>query len=284
MLLILATLLPFGGASGQHTATAAAETDLDVFMSKALAKREIDWNRLRDYVFREKEILEVRGGGSAPLESLRREYIWLVREGYLVRSPLRANGVAVSREEQEEAERKWIESRRKKRNDGLEREAFFGFKFEPGRYLLSGKRDFQGREVLVVEYYPQFRDKADPEGRKRKSDDWDRRLESMFEKTFLVTMLILPHEHQIVQMTFDNVGLDFLPGRWLVRLDDIKAELTMHQPFEEIWLPLSIRGYGQASTANGSLAVHYSREFSDYQKTDVKVRFWYEKPDQGKQR
>ncbi|RPI22669.1 MAG: hypothetical protein EHM61_21715 [Acidobacteria bacterium] len=273
-------------------------SDLDALMSKVLAKREIDWDRLHNYVFREKEVLELRGLGSAPIESWRREYVWLVRDGYLVRSPVKANGVSLSKEEQAKAEREWTEDRKNQKRNSLEREAFFGFKFQPGRYLLAGKKKHEGRDVLVVEYYPKLRDlDDDEEGHKgerpkEKSDNADKKksskrdkdedlgdyYERMFEKTLLVTMLVLPEENQLVQMTFDNVGLDFLPGRWLVRIDDLKADMTMHKPFENIWLPGAIHAFGSVTTANGSLTVRYAREFFDYQKTDVKVRFWYEKP------
>ena len=36
-------------------------------------------------------------------------------------------------------------------------------------------------------------------------------------KTALVTLWVDPVEHQIVKYTFDNVWMDFLPARWLVR-------------------------------------------------------------------
>ena len=42
-----------------------------------------------------------------------------------------------------------------------------------------------------------------------------------FQKTSRVTLWVLPEEHQIVRITFDNVGLQFLPLRWLVQVDDI---------------------------------------------------------------
>ena len=44
-------------------------------------------------------------------------------------------------------------------------------------------------------------------------------------------------EHQIVKYTFDNVWMDFLPVAWLVRVDDIRASMTMGQPFPDVWLP-----------------------------------------------
>jgi len=52
----------------------------------------------------------------------------------------------------------------------------------------------------------------------------------------------------------------------------------MHKPFENIWLPQAIHASGGITTANGSLTIRDLREFYDYKKTDVKVRFWYERP------
>jgi hypothetical protein len=271
----------------------APNSDLDTLMAKALERRDIDWDRLHNYVFREKEELELRGFGSAPIESWRREYLWLVRDGYLVRSPVRANGVALSAEEQAKAEHEWIENQKKRKHNSLEREAFFGFKFQPGRYLLAGKKNVNGRELLVVEYYPKLDDLDDDEDSKSEKGATQKKqqppksakqetdedyYERMFEKTLVVTMLVAPEENQIVQMGFDNIRLDFLPARWLVRVDDLKANMTMHKPFEDVWLPQSIHASGAVSTANGSLTIRYVREFFDYTKTDVKVRFWYEKP------
>ncbi len=272
----------------------APNSDLDALMAKVLERREIDWDRLHNYVFREKEELELRGFDSAPMESWKREYLWLVRDGYLVRSPVKADGVAVSPQEQAKAEREWIEGQKGKRHNSLEREAFFGFKFQPGRYLLAGKKKVEGREALIVEYYPKLSDLDDDDDSKsgkdgeqkqeqkpksnKKEEDNDNYYERMFEKTLVVTMLVLPEENQILQMGFDNIRLDFLPARWLVRVDDLKADLTMHKPFENVWLPRAIHASGAVSTANGSLTVRYLREFYDYKKTDVKVQFWYEKP------
>jgi hypothetical protein len=74
------------------------------------------------------------------------------------------------------------------------------------------------------------------------------------------------------------VGLEFLPARWLVRIDDLKATMVMDKPLGDVWLPRRIFAGGSISTANGTLSIKYSREFSDYSKTDVKVRFWFEDP------
>jgi hypothetical protein len=279
LFLILALGTP-GAAVSQAAGPDAKppESDLDALMVKALKRRDLDWDRLHNYLFRERESLELRAFDATPRESIRREYVWLVRDGYLVRSPIRVNGVELSKEEQARAERKWIEQQKKRRKSGsLERESFFGFRFQPGRYLLAGRAVHEGREVLVVEHYPKISERTTA-SRDRQRDPKEQYYEEMFEKSLLVTMFVDPEKHQIVRLTFDNVGLDFLPGRWLARVSELKAGMDMHEAFGQVWLPRSISAAGSVVTANGTFELRYSREFFDYQQTDVRVKFWYEKP------
>ena len=56
-------------------------------------------------------------------------------------------------------------------------------------------------------------------------------------KVSLVTLWIDPNEHQILQYTFDNIDMDFLPGRSLVRVDEMKASMKMAQPFPACGCP-----------------------------------------------
>ncbi len=90
-------------------------------------------------------------------------------------------------------------------------------------------------------------------------------------------MWILPQEHRIVRHRYDNVGLEFLPFRWLVQVDDAGAELIMSKPFEDqdIWQPREILASGKVSVATGSYDFRYSLAYHDYQETEVgaKVRF-----------
>jgi hypothetical protein len=191
-----------------------------------------------------------------------REHLYFVRDGYLIRSPVSVNGVAVSDEERHRAEEKWIQSlkEREKRSRGVDKDRFFSFKFEPGNYYYAGRRDFEGREVVVIEYYPEEGFGDDDENDEEEEDE----IEAKMNKVFLVTMLVDPEEHQIVRMTLDNVGFDFLPARWLVQIGTIEASMTMHQPFGDVWLIRDITAYGKVNTANGDLAVRYKLEFYDY--------------------
>ena len=90
-------------------------------------------------------------------------------------------------------------------------------------------------------------------------------------KTALVTLWVDPAEHQIVKYTFDNVWMDFLPGGWLVRVDDIRASMTMGQPFPGVWLPREMNIHAGVTLAMGSLEAAYARRFADYKQADIKT-------------
>ena len=49
----------------------------------------------------------------------------------------------------------------------------------------------------------------------------------MLNKVALVTLWVEPNSHQIVKYTFDNVDFGFLPAQWLVRVNDVKASMTL---------------------------------------------------------
>ena len=147
---------------------------------------------------------------------------------------------------------------------------FFDFEFEPGNYYYVGRDVVDGREVVKIEYYPEqlFSD-ADANLNSGSRED---RIDARFDKTSLVTLWVDPQENQIVRFTFDNVGFDFLPMRWLVRLDDLTASMVMGQPFEGVWLPEAVEVNGRLVLATGSLRVAYSRVFDNYRQPDVRVR------------
>ncbi len=169
------------------------------------------------------------------------------------------------------------------------------FKFEPGNYYLAGREQLDGQQVLRIEYYPtrmfndddekdkdKDKDKADKKeaaassnrGRDQKARDREReteqRIERQMNKTALVTLWVDPVEHQIVKYTFDNVWMDFLPAGWLVKVDDIRASMTMGQPFPGVWLPREMNIHAGVTMAMGSLEAAYARRFDDYKQADIK--------------
>jgi hypothetical protein len=157
---------------------------------------------------------------------------------------------------------------------------FLEFKFEPGNYYLAGREQIEGKSVLRIEHYPTrlFHDGDDDEREKqqraRQSDRSKRegeRIERQMNKTALVTIWVDPAEHQIVKYTFENVWMDFLPGKWLVRVDDIKASMTMGQPFPDVWLPREMNVHAGVTMAAGSLEAAYDRRFANYKLAETKT-------------
>ena len=292
---------------------AAPRTDLDAFMEKVLARREVNRATLNQYVLDETETFEVLGPGRWPLHRTKRDFTWYERESMHVRSPIRFNGVTVGEEERAQYERTWIErerarQERKAKKEREDREVsigpggvqvsgttvpteprfvseayFMDFKFEPGNYYLAGREQLEGKDVLRIEYYPTnlFNDddneKTPREIRKGSKNDNDK--EKQFEqdinrkmnKTALVTLWVDPAEHQIVKYTFDNVWLDFLPAAWLVRIDDLRASMTMGQPFPGVWLPRGMNIHAGLTLALGSFEALYDRTFTNYREGEVKT-------------
>jgi hypothetical protein len=308
----LALALAVSPAYAQTPETPAPASDLDAFMQRVLERRDVNRTVLNDYILDEKEEFEILGPGRYRLHRTSREYTWIVREEMHVRSPLRYEGVTVPDVERVRYEENWLqrEKRRQERKAKGEKEDaevvvsgsgvdvsgatvpteprfvseayFMDFKFEPGNYYLAGREQFEGQEVVKIEYYPtklfggKDDEKTPRELRRRRGQDRERQLENEIERkmnqTSLVTLWVDPKIHQIVKYTFDNVWLDFLPAAWLVRVDSMRASMTMFQPFEGVWLPRGIDISAEVTLANGSFSAAYERSFSDYRQADVKSR------------
>jgi hypothetical protein len=296
------------------------ETDLDRFMAAVLARRDENWRKLQQYILEERERVLVSGPGGARLFGMVHDYQWFVREGYFIRSPLAANGVAVGEDERRRREARWLEQqkardqrRAKREQDRAEAEGlpppppapsleglgdvlrqqsepsfvqaayFLRFKFEAGRYALAGKELMDGREVLKVEYYPArlFADddektrperRAEQAGGRRKDDDDEERIQQQLNKSSLVTLWILQEPRQIVRYVFDNIDMGFLPGRSLVRVEDLVASMTMGEPFPGIWLPKQVEARVAMGFAMGTVEARYDISYADYREAGVAVR------------
>lgn len=149
---------------------------------------------------------------------------------------------------------------------------FLRFKFDPGHYALAGRERLADRDVLRIEYYPS---KLFTEGRTRpnkKVRDRDDEIEEKMNKVSLVTMWIDPSAHQILKYTFANMDMDFLPGRTLVRVDELTASMTMREAFPAVWLPGTIDMRFLLTTAAGSLDARYDVEYRDYRLAEVTTR------------
>jgi hypothetical protein len=171
---------------------------------------------------------------------------------------------------------------RQSRQPGFIESAYFlRFKFEQGKYALVGHETFDGRDVLRVEDYPAhlFSHENDKQQHRaaeakppNKGDDLDAAIERMMNKVSLVTLWIDPKSSQIVKYTFDNVSLDFLPAAWLVRVNDLKASMTMTQPFPDVWLPRDVDMFFSAMLAIGTFDMRYHLDYHDYRQATTSGR------------
>jgi hypothetical protein len=312
---LFATLV--SGAAGPVADGLVPQSDLDQFMERVLARRDENWKRLQQYILDEREQFELRGPLNVPIWGQRREYTWYIRDGFFVRSPRTANGVAVSEEERREYEDEFLrrakdrDQEAPKRGDATEGEKtperqaaieapanmeaflsqtrrpqfidsayFLKFKFEAGKYALVGRETFENRDVLRIEYYPtrMFAKENEPddegaqEGKPSREDAAGAAVGRLMNKVALITIWVEPATHQIVKYTFDNLHLDFLPAAWLVRLDDLRATMTMSQPFTDVWLPRDLEMQFGATLAAGSITARYRIDYDDYREAATSGR------------
>jgi hypothetical protein len=298
-----------------------AENDLDAFMKQVVSRRDDNWKKLQQYVFDEREQLELRGPNRVPVWGERREYTWYIRDGFFVRSPTKFNGVTIGETERLKFEADFLRQaqerdRRAARGsstnapgpgagtDGAPVDAadskadaelaqdvggvirqnrqpqfissayFLRFKFEEGKYALVGRETVDGREVLRIEYYPARMFTGSDRrrtGKSQSADDKarDAEFQRLMNKVALVTLWVEPKAHQIVKYTFDNVGLDFLPAQWLVHVSDVRATMTVGQPFPDVWLPTSLEVNLGMTLAVGQFDVRYGLDYHDYRVPSV---------------
>jgi len=294
VLLAVASSSPLpAGAEQAAPAAAQAGNEIDRFMERVLENRDASWRRIGDFVLREVLTLDIDGPAGLPISGFRHEYEWYVREDAVVRSPRRFDGVDIGEAERREYEADWLRRQERREaereeegrvsvrvspTEGVTRETgaadrerlepefitdagyFLEFPFEPGNYYLAGYETIVGREVVKIEYYPTdlFDDDSEPDSER------ERRIAEGFAKTSLVTLWVDPELHEVVRYTFENVGLDFLPGRWLVRVDGWHASIEMAQPIGGVWLPSRMILTGSATTALGAFEMRLTREYSDY--------------------
>jgi hypothetical protein len=146
---------------------------------------------------------------------------------------------------------------------------FLRFKFEPNHYALVGREQLDGRPVLKIEYYPTA---LFTEGRtrpNRRARDRDANIEEKMNKVSMVTLWVDRDRHQILQYTFDDIDMDFLPGRSVARVDDVRATMRMAQPFPDVWLPRDIEMRFRMALAVGPVDARYRVEYHDYRQADV---------------
>ena len=153
------------------------------------------------------------------------------------------------------------------------------FKFEGGRYALVGRETIDKQQVLRIEYYPTRLFSDDPDtragaranqvtGAKSKPESnkaaYGDEMQRLMNKVSRVTIWVEPNQKQIVKYTFENVSLDFLPASWLVRVTELRANMTMTEAFAGVWLPERIDVLGSFVLAPGPFSVSYDIQYSGY--------------------
>ena len=91
-------------------------------------------------------------------------------------------------------------------------------------------------------------------------------------KVSLVTLWVEPVERQILQYQFDNIDTDFLPGRSIVRLDELKASMQMQNAFPGVWLPASVGMRFAMTLAIGRVSARYDIAYRNYRLAEVNIR------------
>ena len=169
-------------------ATRAERSDLDEFMATVLATRDENWKKLHQYLLDERERVSLTGTSGVPLWGDERTYTWYIRDGFFVRSPVTANGVAINEADRRQYEDTFLARARSREagdsaaganeppassaaRDGppldmggvlaqtrrpqfIDNAYFLRFKFESGKYAFVGHENLDGSDVLRIEYYP----------------------------------------------------------------------------------------------------------------------------------
>lgn len=177
---------------------------------------------------------------------------------------------------------------------------FLQFKFDEGQYALVGREQLLGRPVLRIEYYPTRLFADDPDERPRtreerekreasrrerlaketardrerreKGDQMEARIERQMNKVAKATLWVDPELKQILQYQLHNMEMDFLPGRSLLRVDEMNAQMRMTQPFPGVWLPDMVEIRAGFMTAIGRLSGRFDVKYSDYRLAETGAR------------
>jgi len=112
-----------GAAPAGQAKPGAPLTDLDAFMSRVLERRNENWKTLHDYILSERETFRILGPGGIPLAGQRREFQWFIRDGYLVRSPVNADGATLGEADRRKYEADWLKKEQDRERRAREKAA-----------------------------------------------------------------------------------------------------------------------------------------------------------------
>jgi len=117
------TFLPAVCLAAAVIAYPSAQSDLDTLMSQVLSQRDENWKKLQQYTLTERETLQITALAVFRLFGYEREYLWFPREGFFVRSPLKADGVTIDEEKRRREEDQWLKNAQNSEKRRKEREA-----------------------------------------------------------------------------------------------------------------------------------------------------------------
>src|SRR5438045_4524120 len=95
---------------------ARAQTDLDAFMKDVVARRDDNWKKLQQYILDEREEIILNGPAGLRLWGEQRDYTWFIRDGFFIKSPVKANGAVVGEGDRRKFEDLYLQ--RMRRRDG----------------------------------------------------------------------------------------------------------------------------------------------------------------------
>jgi hypothetical protein len=156
---------------------------------------------------------------------------------------------------------------------------FMRFKFDSGQYALVGREKMLNRDVLKIEYYPTRLFRDDDERRRKpptpeaeREEKSEKEFEDKMNKTSLVILWVDPAERQILRYEFRNLDMDFMPARWLFRMDSMRATMQMAEPFPNIWLPEAVNMRFRMTLAAGPFEGKYDVKYSNYKLAETSGR------------
>jgi transcription termination factor NusB len=158
------TLLSAVCLAAALVASLSAQTDLDTLMAQVLEHRDQNWKKLQQYTLTERETLQITALAAFRLFGFEREYLWFPREGFFIRSPLKADGVTIDEDRRQREEASWlknVQNSEKRRKEFAEKRATAGAAAEgdvpasvsiPGDLALTGAVE----DVISQTFEPGF--------------------------------------------------------------------------------------------------------------------------------
>ena len=96
----------------------SAQSDLDAFMKAVVVRSDDNWKKLQQYVLDERDEIVLNGPGGVRMWGEQRDYTWFIREGYFIKSPVKANGAEVSEDVRRKFEDAYLRGTKRRESRG----------------------------------------------------------------------------------------------------------------------------------------------------------------------